>query len=309
MGIKETLAGVIGVINTPFRDDDTIDEVSLEKYVQHAIMSGVKGFLTLGMASEVNKLSQNEKEIIVKTVVNEVNGRVPVICGVSAQSQHERLRLTEIFSDFGCDGVMVNIPYETEKTFMRQVSEIAELQPGLLMIQDWAFDGYGIPIDVIVKLYHDITSFSSYKVEVVPAGVKYTEALTVTNGQLHVSGGWASSQMIEALDRGVHTFMSTILPDVYNRIFQLHWSGKRDQAKSLFYELVPILAFSHQHLDISIHFNKRLVWKQGLFSTHNVRHPILPFDKYHTKVADELIDKSLSLCQQLKSVYDGESKL
>lgn len=309
MNITETLAGVIGVINTPFRDDDTIDTASLERYVQHAITCGVKGFLALGMASEVNKLSKDEKEIIVRTVVTEVKGRVPVICGVSAQSQQERLRLTKIFSDLGCDGIMVNIPYETEKTFIRQVSEIAELQPGFLMIQDWAFDGYGIPIDVIVKLYHNIASFSSYKVEVVPAGVKYTEALIATKGQLHVSGGWASSQMIEALDRGVHAFMSTILPDVYNRIFQLHWSGKRDQAKSLFHELVPILAFSHQHVDISIHFNKRLVWRQGLFSTHNVRNPILPFDKYHTKVADELIDKALFICQRLESEQGRENDL
>ena len=309
MSINETLTGVIGVINSPFLNDDTIDEISLGRYVQHAIISGAKGLLTLGMASEVNKLTLEEKDIIVRTVVREAKGRVSVICGVSASSQQERLHLAEKFGGFGCDGIMLNIPFESEKTFIRQVSEIAELQPGFLMIQDWSFNGFGIPIEVIVKLHKEITCFSSYKVEVVPAGIKYTKALMATNGQLHVSGGWASSQMIEALDRGVHAFMSTILPDVYHRIFQLYRAGKRDSAKALFYELVPILAFSHQHLDISIHFNKRLVWKQGLFSTTNVRQPILPFDKYHEKVADELIDKALSLCQRLKSEYVAEAEV
>ncbi len=53
---------------------------------------------------------------------------------------------------------------------------MTELQREFMMIQDWAFDGYGIPLDVIVKLYHNIVSFSGYKVEVVPASVKYTEA-------------------------------------------------------------------------------------------------------------------------------------
>ncbi len=309
MNVTETLTGVIGVINTPFNNDDTIDGPSLERYVRHSMECGVKGFLVLGMAAEVNKLSVEEKEIIVRTVVGEVNHRVPVICGVSAKNQSERLSLTEKFIRLGCDGIMVSIPFENEETFIRKISGIAELQPKFLMVQDWAFDGYGIPIEVILKLYHSISCFSSYKIEVVPAGIKYTEALAATKGQLHVAGGWAGSQMIEALDRGVHAFMSTILPDVYNRIFQLHRSGRRDQAKTLFHELVPILAFSHQHLDISIHFNKRLVWRQGLFSTCNVREPILPFDTYHTKVADELINQALTLCQRINVGDDEEGGL
>jgi 4-hydroxy-tetrahydrodipicolinate synthase len=169
------------------------------------------------------------------------------------------------------------------------------------MIQDWDFKGYGIPVAVIKKLFDEIESFKCLKIEVVPAGVKYSAIRQVTDNKLHISGGWAGSQMIEALDRGVNAFMPTVLHGTYGKIFNLHHSGKREEACKLFYELVPILAFSHQHLDISIHFNKRLVYEQGIFSTNKVRDPILPFDKYHERIAEELIIKARNLTEREKA--------
>lgn len=296
----EGLNGIIGVINTPFTDDDEIDCDSLRRYVNHSIGCGVVGFLTLGMAAEINKLSIEEKELIVKTVIGEVNGRVPVICGVSAESQNDRMALAEKCIESGCRGVMVSIPFENGTDYTRKVKQLAELRPGFLMLQDWEFKGYGLPVDIIKKIFAEVDVFRCLKIEVVPAGVKYTEIIHATEGKLHVSGGWAGTQMIEALDRGVDAFMPTILHDIYTRIFTLHRDGKREKAKELFYELVPILAFSHQHLDISIHFNKRIVHRQGMFSTDRVRDPILPFDGYHEKVAEELIEKAKKLSGRLE---------
>ena len=175
------------------------------------------------------------------------------------------------------------------------------MRPGFLMIQDWDFKGYGIPVDVIKKLFNEIESFKCLKIEVVPAGVKYSAIRKVTENKLHVSGGWAGTQMIEALDRGVNAFMPTVLHDIYVKIFNLHHYGRREEACKLFYELIPILAFSHQHLDISIHFNKRLVYEQGIFSTNKVRDPILPFDNYHERVAEELIMKARNLIKREKA--------
>lgn len=303
MNSIEKLNGIIGVINTPFSKDNFIDSDSLKNYIRHSIESGVTGFLALGMAAEINKLTLEEKEFIVKIVLDEVKGRVPVICSVTSDNQQERLFLTEKFINFGCDGIMVNILFENEDSFERQISDIDELNPGFLMIQDWDFKGYGIPIDVIQKLFNELESFKCLKIEVVPAGVKYTEVRKATKNKLHVSGGWAGTQMIEALDRGVNAFMPTVLHDVYVKIFDLHHSGRREEAKELFYELVPILAFSHQHLDISIHFNKRLVHRQGIFSTDKVREPIITFDDFHEKIAEELIVKAKCLSEKLKTEY------
>jgi 4-hydroxy-tetrahydrodipicolinate synthase len=123
------------------------------------------------------------------------------------------------------------------------------------MLQDWDFQGYGLPVPLIVRLFETVEVFRSIKIEVVPAGVKYSEVRAATGGALHIAGGWAVMQLIEALDRGVHTLMPTGMHRLYTRIYQLYASGDRQGAKSLFYQLMPVLTFSNQHLDISILFS------------------------------------------------------
>ena len=293
------LNGVVAVLNTPFTQENQIDYDSITRYVENALESGTSGFLVPAMAAEINKLSPDERRVFVKTVVKAADKNVPVIGGASAATQKERINYINELEDLGCQGVLVSIPFENEDAYKNLIREIAQEVTTFLVIQDWDFHGFGIPVKVLVDLFEEIDVFKSLKVEVIPAGKKYSDVLAATAGRLHVSGGWASSQMIEALDRGVHTFMSTIMHKAYKIIFDLHHSGQRDKAKEIFQQIVPILAFSHQHVDISIHFNKRFYYKQGIFRTDRVRDPIIPFDHYHKKVADELIQQASDLMDQL----------
>ena len=112
-------------------------------------------------------------------------------------------------------------------------------------------------------------------------------------------------QIIEALDRGVHAFMPTGMHELYTRIYDLYREGQRVEARALFEQLVPVLAFSNQHLDISVHFFKRLLHRQGIYSTPRVREPILPFDPTHEKIAQELIAKTLDLCRHIRESTRG----
>lgn len=293
------LRGIVTVLNTPFTDDDTIDLPGLSRNVELAIEAGVAGFLVPAMASEVGKLTEQERDAIVETVVKTVEGKVPVIGGASAATGDERRRLSLKLTKMGCRGVLVSIPYESDAQFEADLRAVAETEPGFLMIQDWDASGYGIPIPLIVRLFDEVDVFRCLKVETVPAGVKYTEVLKATGGRLHVSGGWAVTQMIEGLDRGVHAFMPTGMHRIYTRIFDLYHRGDREGARLLFEELLPVLAFSNQHLDLSIHFFKRLLHAQGIFSTSRVRSPILPFDQYHERVAIDLINRVSRLEQAL----------
>ena len=295
----EGLNGIIAVCNTPFDGKNEIDHGSVRRYVQHALKGGVVGFLVPAKAAEVDKLNALEREQLVATVLDEVKSRVPVIGGASAAERSERITYARRLIEAGCAGVLVSIPFSDQRSYERDVLEIAALQPDFLMIQDWDFHGYGVPVEFIADLFDRIDCFRCLKVEVVPAGVKYSEILKATAGKLHVSGGWAGGQMIEGLDRGVHAFMPTVLPEVYTKIYQLHRTGAREQAKNIFYDLLTILAFSHQHLDISIHFGKRLYHQLGIFKTACVREPILPFDAYHERIADEMIERAIDLSQKL----------
>lgn len=289
------LRGIVTVLNTPFTAGNELDAGALRHHIRVALDAGVAGFLAPAMASEVDKLTDVERDLFVSTVLDEVRGRAVVIGGASAPAATERVRLSRRLVEAGCDGVLVSIPYENDEQYSRAVREVAETSPPFLMLQDWDPRGYGVPVATLVKLFETVEAFRAVKVEVVPAGRKYSELLAATGGRLHVSGGWAVMQMIEALDRGVHAIMPTALHAIYVRIYRLHSTGQRQAARKLFDQLLPILAFSNQHLDISIHFFKRLLFAQGIYPTPAVRAPVVPFDEIHARVADELIACAVAL--------------
>jgi dihydrodipicolinate synthase/N-acetylneuraminate lyase len=276
------LRGIVTVLNTPFTDRDAVDLASLRRNVRRALAAGVAGFLVPAMASEVDKLSESERLEMVAAVVDESSARVPVIGGASAAAGPPRQEIARRLIGLGCAGILVSIPFEGEERYRREIEEIASLQPEFLMIQDWDF-----------------------RVEVVPAGVKYSRVLEATEGRLHVSGGWAVMQMIEALARGVHAFMPTGMHELYVKIYRLYAEGRRPQAAALFERLLPVLAFSNQHLDISIHFFKRLLHAEGTYATDRVRPPILPFDEVHRCRADELIERARALTVEIAVGHDA----
>lgn len=283
------LPGIITVLNTPFTADDRIDTVSLRRNVRNALEAGVAGFLVPAMASEVGKLSEPERDQMLSAVLEETAGRAPVIGGASAATQEERIRYARRCVELGCAGVLVSLSYSDDAQYERELRGVAEVGPSFLMVQDWDFAGYGAPVPLIARLFEEVEAFRCLKVEVVPAGRKYSEVLEATGGRLHVSGGWAVMQIIEALDRGVHAFMPTGMHAIYTQIFARYHRGDREGAAELFQSVLPVLAFSNQHLDISIHFFKRLLHAEGVYATPNVREPILPFDAYHERVAEEMI--------------------
>lgn len=296
------LKGIISVLNTPFNDENEIDIGALKLNVENAIEAGIRGFLVPAMASEVEKLTLEERKSLLTATIEKkktMDPSVKVIGGIYTDPKRRKAMASE-YIDLGCDGILINIPYVDRDSFRKQIHEIAELKPPFLMIQDWDFKGFGIPIDLLIDLWREIDCLKSIKVEVVPAGVKYSKLLEASNNKLHVTGGWAVMQMIEALERGVHAFMPTGMHDIYVKIYNLFIQGKEKEARSLFYRLLPVLAFSNQHLDISVHFFKHLLYEQGIYPTANCRDPILEFDTIHKKTAFSLIKRIQKIKNEIK---------
>ena len=99
--------------------------------------------------------------------------------------------------------------------------------------------------------------------------------------------------MIEALNRGVHAFIPSTMETLYNRIYNLFIENKINEARKLFSQILPILSFTHQHIDIAIKFSKMLRVKEGIFHTSLCRHPINNFDKYQVDEANLHIENIL----------------
>lgn len=289
------LHGIVTVLNTPFDQSNKIDLHALSLNVEEALAAGVGGFLVPAMASEVFKLSHKEKLAMVDSVLQTVHDRVPVFAGTAANSLTDSVDIMKAYMQLGCRHALIQLPFISEEQFKTDFRQVAEQGPEVIMLQDWNASGYGLPDELIVELFETVPSFRCLKVETNPAGVKYSNILRCSDGRLNVSGGWAVTQMPEGLKRGVHAFMPTGMHWIYTRIFKLFHEGKQQEATELFNELLPVLAFSNQHLDISIHFFKRLLWKQGIYPTAIVREPIQPMDDIHLEIADRLIEKVMKM--------------
>ena len=295
------LKGIVTVLNTPFTREDTIDYASLKINVLEALKAGVAGILVPAMAAEVYKLSADERLKMLTLVLETVGDKIPVIAGAGEQDVTKSKALLKAYIDLGCKNILFQIPFIDKVQFSQHFMELAALDPQMIMLQDWDATGYGLPDELICDLFEKVAAFRCLKIETVPAGPKYSRILELTMGKLNVSGGWAVSQMLEGLHRGVHAFMPTGMHYIYTSIYHLFEEGKIEEAEALFEKIIPVLSFSNQHLDISIHFFKRLLYRQGIYSTPRVRQPIMPFDALHQKIADKHIDRIIKIENELKT--------
>jgi dihydrodipicolinate synthase/N-acetylneuraminate lyase len=289
------LYGIVTVLNTPFTLDDHIDLKALRQNVRNALSAGVGGFLVPALAAEVNQLTGKEKINMVEAVCEEVNKKVPVFAATGPVPLPDAKKLIRAYLSLGCRQVLFQIPYESDEQFSHHFNTLAEMDIETIMLQDWSATGYGLTDELILTLFDQVPQFRCLKVETTPAGAKYTRLLELTEGKLNLSGGWAVTQLIEGLERGVHAFMPTGMHWAYTEIFNAWVIGDFTKAHSLFRRILPILAFSNQHLDISIHFFKRLLHRQGTYNTDKVRKLDVSFDSIHRRIADGWIDEVIAL--------------
>lgn len=106
-----TWQGVIPAMTTAFREDLSVDHEFVAKHAAWLIDHGCTGLVALGSLGEGATLTEAEKAAILKTVVQAVGARAPVIAGVSALSTAEAVRLAKTAADAGCRGLMVLPPY------------------------------------------------------------------------------------------------------------------------------------------------------------------------------------------------------
>ncbi|MDF0601861.1 dihydrodipicolinate synthase family protein [Psychromarinibacter sp. C21-152] len=289
------MRGIVTVLNTPFDAAGAVDLAALERHVRYALAAGVAGFLVPAMAAEVDVLTPAERDGMLRTVVAAAGGRVPVIGGASAGTAAARVANARRVGALGADYLLVSLSGQDRAALAAEIRDVADAAGLPVMVQDWDAAGGGIPVPVLVELFETVEAFRCLKVETADAGPKYTALKAATGGEMHVSGGWAVQQLIEALDRGVDAFMPTALHFSYCGIVRAYLAGDRDGATAAFRALLPVLAFSNQSLPLSIRFFKRLLWRQAIYPTEALRMKAAVPDVYQARIMDELVDLAIAL--------------
>jgi 4-hydroxy-tetrahydrodipicolinate synthase len=104
--------GILPALVTPFTDDGkSIDETRLRTLVNHCIESGVHGVVPCGTTGEFVNMTTEEKKRVIKIVVDEVNGRVPVIAGTGAAGTDQAVEMTRYAKDAGATAALVVTPF------------------------------------------------------------------------------------------------------------------------------------------------------------------------------------------------------
>jgi len=109
--MKKPLCGIISPLVTPLLDNDTLDFDGLERLIEHTIGGGVHGIFILGTTGEFASLSYKIRREVIGHTCKIVNGRVPVLAGISDSAFSESLNLARNASDFGADAVVLTPPY------------------------------------------------------------------------------------------------------------------------------------------------------------------------------------------------------
>jgi 4-hydroxy-tetrahydrodipicolinate synthase len=108
--------GSIVAIVTPMKEDGSIDLESLRRLLDWHIDNSTDGIVVLGTTGESPTVEFNERELIIKTALEQVAGRVPVIVGTGANSTKEAVHLTLHAMELGVDACLLVTPYYNKPT-------------------------------------------------------------------------------------------------------------------------------------------------------------------------------------------------
>ncbi|BAK80959.1 4-hydroxy-tetrahydrodipicolinate synthase [Candidatus Arthromitus sp. SFB-rat-Yit] len=98
-------------IVTPFKENGDINLDKLEELLIWHIQNNTDAIIICGTTGEGSTLTDNEKKELIKTTVEIVNKKIPIIAGVGTNNTKKSLELSKFSKEVGADGLLVITPY------------------------------------------------------------------------------------------------------------------------------------------------------------------------------------------------------
>ena len=105
------LEGIVAPMASALTRDEKIDVKSTRALVDFLIEGGIDGLFPLGTSGEFALFDREERKLVVETVVDQTNGRVPVLAGVSDPGLENVLAFAKDAEDSGADAIVATPPY------------------------------------------------------------------------------------------------------------------------------------------------------------------------------------------------------
>ena len=108
--------GVGTALVTPFTASGAVDEAAVRRLARRQIDAGVHFLSPCGTTGEAPTLSDDEKVRVVELVVEEAEGRIPILAGAGGYSTREVIGLVGRMERAGADGILSVTPYYNKPT-------------------------------------------------------------------------------------------------------------------------------------------------------------------------------------------------
>lgn len=293
------VSGVLPVISTPFTADDAIDESVLVREVEWLVSCEVDG-LTIAMVSEVLRLSDDERRDLTSLVVSAVDGRVPVIASVGAESTVGAVRFAHHAVSVGATAVMaippvaVSLPDSQVEEYYRAILDAVDVP---VVVQDASgYLGRPLPIALYVGLLERYGPEKvQFKPEATPIGPRLSALRDATNGTARVFEGTGGLALVDSFRRGAVGTMPG--PEVPWALVAL-WRALREDEQSTVDRIngpLASLVSLQVSLDSFVAVEKHLLVEQGIFTDARRRRPHA-FDMDPETAAE--VDRLVSLLRE-----------
>ena len=254
--IDEQTSGVYVISITPFSEDGSIDFKSVDSLVEFFLEKGVTGITILGMMGEANKLSANESREFVKHILKRVNGRVPVVAGVTDAGIANLVNLSRFSMDEGCAGVMVapatglNTDQKLYNYYAQVIEHLGSNIP--LCYQDYPQStGVSLSVECFNRMLSDFTQLVMLKHEDCPGLEKLTQVRDSAEKQglrrVSVLTGNGGLYLPQELHRGADGAMTGFAyPEMLTEVVSLHANAETEHAEDLYDAYLPLVRYEQQ---------------------------------------------------------------
>lgn len=236
--------GVFTALITPFTKDGKLDEQALRKLVDFQIDRGIDGLVPVGTTGESPTLSPEETEQVIRIVVEQTGGRVPVIAGTGSNCTDKAIHMTEKAKQIGATASLQVAPYYNKPTgegFFRHFTAIADAVDLPMVIYNIpGRTGKNIENPVMLKLAKHknivaVKEASGNISQMMDLIAKKPKDFAVLSGDDNLT-----YPLMALGGKGVISVASNAVPDRMKDLTHTALKGDWDRARKLHYELLPL---------------------------------------------------------------------
>ena len=223
---------------TPFKHGGQLDINALRECVRFWLQSGVSGLVPCGSNGEAPYLSRQERKKVIETVLDEANGKVPVIAGTGSMSTQETIAFTKDATDSGVDAALIVTPFYFRLTnreiheHYRTVCQAVDLP--IVVYNVPKFTGFSLEPASIQKLSSENQSIIGVKESSGSLGT-ISEIIRLLGNRLSVLAGTADIALPTLLagGRGAVIAVANVFPTLCSRLYKAFKDGQYEEASRL----------------------------------------------------------------------------